>query len=864
VSFAAWDFERAGYEALAKKFNAENPGIQVVVVPLDDFINMSSSAGPDNPLSTLRRVVSNADTAPAAFVPPEAYGTPLLLDLKPLMDADAGFKRDDFYPGAIERATAKGGSWVLPRFLDVQLLSLNKELLAGKSIPEPKPDWTWQTVLAIAEQVAEQRGSRVETYGVLDPSGGLMTLTVLLQERGIDLFTLTGKDLRVDGPDFVAAYTRLRALVENGAVLLPGYGSDAPVSDPSELVKTGRLAIWPAGYIGPQGGPDDKPPFAVVQLPYPPANPYFTGGYIDGFIISGGTAAPNESWRWIEFLSRQPPIQPTGRFEPIGDNPGRIPARRSLADQLGVWSKLDAATAEAYRQAIAQSGVAPTATPEYIAINALQEVLYRSLGDKRATPEQVLGDAQRQIEEQFAQAQLTPTAVPDVSPVIVAPPEPQEAPAGATGFTFGGFGYNATELRRLARTFREQRPDLFATIKMTDTYTGTYELSEIARTYDCFAWFQRPGSDADRQALLDLQPLFDADAAFSQSDYPPALLEPYRRNGALYGLPATVYLRGLSYNRSAFESAGVRLPSYEWKPGDFLAAAQALTSGEGDRKRYGYVPLSRDGELFFFIGQFGGKLTTGAGKDLRVNFTDPKVVEAIKWYLDLDGVHKVTPPIFFAYKRDVPPPPDNGYELVQNGRASMWFDQGGIIQPAEGLADPFTVGVAPLPIGQGGLTGGDFSGLAFFISATAANPQACWDWIKFLSGDTRQLQSLGGIPARASVATSEEFARVAAPEQIALYNVYTEALKRPGTGGNDPGEFYSNNVDPYWLYKAIDEYRTKNIDLARGLADAQEKTNAFLECIAKDGKPPACALQVDPTYEGFNSEAPPEGKPPQG
>src|SRR5205085_7400923 len=130
-------------------------------------------------------------------------------------------------------------------------------------------------------------------------------------------------------------------------------------------------------------------------------------------------------------------------------------------------------------------------------------------------------------------------------------------------------------------------------ITSTDSFTGPVELKDVARTSDCFTWFATPQSDDDFKALLDIQPLLESDANFPQSDYPLALLTPYQRNGGLFGLPYAFNLRTLNYNRTAFSAAGADPPAYTWKPADFLAAAQALTPGEGDKKHSGYVPLGR-------------------------------------------------------------------------------------------------------------------------------------------------------------------------------------------------------------------------------------------------------------------------------
>jgi multiple sugar transport system substrate-binding protein len=864
ISFAVWEYERRIYEPLVQKFEAENPHITVVLVPLDDLVNVQEPEGPPNPLTTLRRVVSGADTAPMFFVAPEALGSNLLMDLTPLMDADANFSRDDFYPGALDAYTVNGGTWVLPRSLNVQILTYNKDLFKLANLPEPQPGWTWNDLFGAAEQLARANGSVVDTYGFFDPSSGFTSLLAILEAQGIDLLTTPAQEVQLDRTEIVAAVERVREMGKSGTLFLPRYKVEGdPGVDPWQLIRDGRVGIWPADFMAaPCDGPGCRPPsdsygFATGKVPYPSLAANFYGGG-EGYIISAGTAHPNEAWKWIEFLSRQP-IEQAGPGVPIDAQfPGRIPARQSLAEQTGFWKNIDEQTAAAYRWAIAHPPKQPTHTPDYLAFGALSQALAQVVNEDQE-PRKVLAEAQKQLQEQVAQVQLTPTPTPDTSPVLVATPEPQEAPEGATAVTFAVPGYGTSEMRRLARAFREQHPEFFVKITSTDIFTGPMELKDVARISDCFTWWAPPQSDADFAALLDLQPLFDADASFPQSEYSPALLAPYRRDGGLYGLPYAFNVRTLTYNRTAFEAAGVALPTYAWKPSDFLAAAQALTKGEGEQKQYGYVPLGGiQADMFFFIGQFGARLTRGSGDELRPNFDDPKVAEAIQWYLDLATVHKVMPPIVLSYRRDAPPVEDRSYELVQNGRAAMWFDQGyGMFGGIKGEGGPqpnFEVGVAPLPIGGGGLRSSELYVRGFHIAAQTQQAQACWEWLKFLSGDASNLQ--GGIPARTSIAQSEEFAKLAQPGMVEIYQAYAEALKHEGQPGDDPNALYSQKMDLYWFWKAIDDALKGEADLGVGLAAAQKTTTAFIECQLKGGKPATCATEVDPTYQGWNVEEP--------
>jgi len=888
ITFAAWDYEQQIYEPLAQKFTEANPNIKVVIVPLDDLVNVPGNPvdADYSPLQQLHRIVSGADTAPAMMLQPETIGSDLLLDLAPLIDADSSFKRDDFYPGALEQYTMHGATRVLPRYLMVALLSYNKDIFKDAGLPEPKPGWTWTDLLGAAEQIAQKNGSKVERYGFFDPTSGFFPLFALLKEQGMDLLNTPASQVKLDGPEVVSAVTHIRSLIDSGAIFRPAYKEGGPSVDPAQMINDGQVGLWSAEFAGPgpvaADGSSQAPsfPFPVGQVPYPSLALNIFGGSYDGFMISAGTAHPNESWKWIEFLSRQQTDQAGPRpYMP----PGRIPARQSLAEQTNFWKDIDPQTAEAYKWAIAHPAPPQEKSPDYAIFGALGQAIEQVLGPEKKDPQKTLAQAQKQLEQQLAEVQLTPTPrPPDLGPVVVATPEPQEAPEGATTIHFSALGYNTPDLRRLARAFRDQRPDIFVSISSTDVFTDAPTAALLSKTNDCFALYTPPQSVADFTALLDLQPLFDADASFPISDYPATLLGPYQRNGGLYGIPYAATLRTLNYNRTALEAAGIAAPTAQWKPDDFLAAAQALTKGDGDKKQFGYVPIGGpQQDMFFFVGQFGGQLVTGSGKDTRPNFTDPKVIEALQWYLDLSAVHKVMPPLKFIYSRDDTNFEDHSYEYVQNGRAGLWFDQGygmfggGPIASSSSLKGggpggpggpggsqpPFDVGIAPLPIGAGGLRGGDFYLRGLHISAETQQAQSCWEWLKFLSADVANLQ--GSIPARTSIMNSDAFIKQASPDMVALAKVYADVLKQQpaqsGTTG-DPTVIYS--MDTYWIYKALTEALDQTTPLDQGLANAQKFTTAYLECMEQNpNKPATCAAQVDPNYKGFSTEDPPDGGP---
>lgn len=865
ISFAVSEYKRPSYEPLIEKFMAEHPGIEVVLVSLDEI--MSDPANQDgSQINMLRRLVSNADTAAmTSWVTPEVYGSPLLLNLQPLMEADANFQRDDFFPGTLEAYTVRDGTWILPRFFYQQSMSYNADLLQEANLQAPQSGSSWAQIQALAEQLTINSGLSVDRYGMLDYSTGMMPLISILSEQGIDLRALPLMETDVSEQRFVDAINQVRDLFKRGVLYAP-FGSDSnqPPPDPVQLIREGRIAMWPSMSLnyGSDGQEVDPPAFTIGNTTFPTIRNFQTETYGEGLFISGGTAFPNESWTWIEWLSRQniqPPQVGPAPAPVAGSFDGRVPARISLADQLPTWTGMDESTRNALLASLTLMQ-APTRSTDYTMVALFSNAMYSLLSDPQADPARVLADSQKQRIDQMAQ--ITPTPEPNLNPVIVATPQPQKAPDGAATIRFGVFGAGPMDVRRIARAFNNQNERYFVEVKSTDNFTQAVTIADMTTISDCFLWINTPIGPGDDASLLDIRPLIEADANFPADEYAPGVLSAFQRDGKQFGLPYAYNLRTLNYNRTLFDQAGQTAPTADWTPEEFLRVAQGLTQGSGDAKIYGYASMNAFTDLLFFANQFGAPLISGSGSDLRVNFDDPKVIDAIKWYVDLSKVHQVMPPLAIYYKRSGQDDVDLSYEFIQNNRVAMWFDYGyGSFNPEYFPPDQpkLDFGLAPMPIGLAGLTPGDLLARGLFIGANTQQPEGCWEFLKFLSTDTTLMYR--EIPARDSVAASDRFLATAPEDLKQMIEIYGDTLRRPSGNASFTSEamFYGSGVDLYWLSKAIMEYSKGEAELEAGLQDAQKFTTAYLACV-NEGKPTwECATQADPQYDGYNT--PPDEQP---
>jgi ABC-type glycerol-3-phosphate transport system substrate-binding protein len=829
ITFGASSFMRHVYEPLIATFNAQHPGISVQWVSLDPAYRGDGDQNERN-----RLIVGLADTA-EVDVSKQRFQPGLLYDLRPLIDADPSFKRDDFYPRALGGATSTDGAIaMLPQTLSVELLYYNKDLWASRGLGAPNPDWTWQDVAAAAQQLARKQGSAVAVYGLADETTYLALLVDKLSSAGLDLSSTPPAGAQLDRPEVVAALESMADLFASGALYVsPQRGDDRGTL--AQLILDRQVAMWgsrEAATLANLQKQNDRstPSFTQGVAPLPP----FPGGAQDvsrAYVISSGTRHPNQAWAWLSFLSQQLVADPDD-----AKGAGALPARRSLAEQSSYWARMDDETKAAVAAMLSRPASAPSDA------DALYEPLLRAIqdiaGGKSAT--QAASELQAAIAEQAAQAQLGPTAAPNAEPIVVATPVADIAPTGATAITFGlPLPKGDDQVTRLAQQFNQSNQGVFVRLKDTFTGNGVMSARQAAAQADCFA-SPLPPPQSELTATLDLQPLLDADASFQLGDYPAALLSPYRQGGQLHGLPWGLDARMLNYNKDLFDAAGLQPPAAEWTIDDFLSAARSLSGGQGDTKQYGFViPRSTSEGIKFLIHLFGAPTVQGSGETLRPNFSDPRVVEAARKVTDL--LKNETP---HARLDDFSPAAELGDygSLTGDGRAGMWFAWG---LYAYGKDDPkFAMAMAPPPLAQAVLDSEDVSTSGMYISAQTDKQQACWEWIKYLSTST--VAGVSNMPARRSTAHSEILNRQQ-PGLAASYDAYAAALDRAGQtalGGDAPG---TQTIDYYWFYRAIDRaLQGKNLE--EELATAQALTEQYLACVRSGGDEPTCGQQGDPDY----------------
>jgi multiple sugar transport system substrate-binding protein len=247
---------------------------------------------------------------------------------------------------------------------------------------------------------------------------------------------------------------------------------------------------------------------------------------------------------------------------------------------------------------------------------------------------------------------------------------------------------------------------------------------------------------------LDLSPFVEGGESFERQDFYPGLIDMFTDENKIWAMPYVVDVGVMYYNRDLFDRYGVAYPAIDWTWDDFLRAAQAMY--DPDAGVFGYVPDEQHNDALALVYQNGGRIFDDLQNPTRTTFDDPLTIEALDWYSKLIYEHKAAAtPQQARQAYGIAGYTDIG---IEQGRLGMWAgslsDPGGQFENRE--AD-VNWGIVPLPRGRQSAAFASASGYA--ISAQAEAPDACWEWISFLS---RQVLPYG-MPARKSVTESQAY-----------------------------------------------------------------------------------------------------------
>ena len=282
-----------------------------------------------------------------------------------------------------------------------------------------------------------------------------------------------------------------------------------------------------------------------------------------------------------------------------------------------------------------------------------------------------------------------------------------EANPGITVAPIYAGNYNDTTTKALTAA-KAGTPPAVAVLLATDVYTLIDE--DVIDPIDDFI-----KTDEDKAWL---------------NGFMPAYLKSAQTEDHLWSVPFQRSTAVMYYNKQAFKDAGLDPEKYPTTWDEMVAAGKAVTAKDaaGQVTRWGVGIAGNVGSAQWLFGalvaQNGGTLVNEAGTETYL--TDPKVVEALQYWVDLSTKDAIHPPGIFEWGTA---PAD----FLAGRVAMIWHTTGNLANIRKNAT--FDFGLAPFPghpTPASVLGGGN---LYIFKDASDEEKAAAYKFIQFLTSD---------------------------------------------------------------------------------------------------------------------------------
>jgi multiple sugar transport system substrate-binding protein len=372
-----------------------------------------------------------------------------------------------------------------------------------------------------------------------------------------------------------------------------------------------------------------------------------------------------------------------------------------------------------------------------------------------------------------------------IAPLTVHSTRAAAAPSGTIKFAFWNYGPDAQPgWESIIAEFNKQYPDIkVQLVSASGTNWGEY-LDGVATLIaggekPDLMWVATEGVQLLVNNLKIAVPLDDYMAKDKDAlkdyldDVNPQLLKAFQVDGKQYELPHSWNPMVIYYNTARLKEAGLEPPKANWNRDEFLKYAKALTvdsNKDGTPEKYGYA-FDNSG-LFVsampWIYANGGNIVSD--DFCKPTVTDPKVEDALQFMHDLIYVHKVSPS---------PTPLNTLFQSLQTGDVAM-IGVGRWALPALFKAKFNDFDIINWPGNPNQLT--EFGIDGFPLLKTAENPDAAWEFIKYMTNKSVEERlvgtvdsPLGNVPARKSVA--DLMSKYPPKNAMLYYNVLNSPAK---------------------------------------------------------------------------------------
>lgn len=286
---------------IIEMFEAENPDIQVQLEPVgsgDYYARILTQIAAGDPPDLLQI----GDDAVPMFVDRGAF--------LPLDDFIAGEQHPldtgIYLPGVMEPGKWNGAQYLLPKDFSPMAIYYNKKLFDEAGVPYPQEGWTWDDLLATAQQftVTDASGN-VTQWGIQLPGPWTTGFEYWVAAAGGRLIDEQGDNFvgYMDSPEVQAAVQFYADLYNTHKVAPPPADMNAFGGGNSEF-DSGRAAMRLFGRW-PQSGMKENPNIDLGVAPLPAGEDRAGVLFWGGFGISSLSKNPEAAWRFLRYYTGQ-------------------------------------------------------------------------------------------------------------------------------------------------------------------------------------------------------------------------------------------------------------------------------------------------------------------------------------------------------------------------------------------------------------------------------------------------------------------------------------------------------------------------------------------------------------------------------
>jgi multiple sugar transport system substrate-binding protein len=296
ITWAMWGdpAEIETHQRVADAFMAEHPEIRVEIAsePWSDYFTKITTLWASGDSSVIPDVLFMSPVINRA-----ADG--VLENLDPYIEA-AGYDLDDYWPALLEWSTYNGSVYGFPRDMSSEVLYYNQEIFDEAGLAYPDESWTWDDLLAAAEQltIVEPNG-RVARYA-LAMEGGKYSQWVA-QNNGQILDDMRNpSECLLDEPAAVEAVQFFAEMMDNNYAMRPANLNQA--GGDSAVFQSGQVAMIIQNASRISAFNAAEMPYDVAVLPIPEGGKRTNSAAGAAWVMSANADNKEAGWVFLQWL----------------------------------------------------------------------------------------------------------------------------------------------------------------------------------------------------------------------------------------------------------------------------------------------------------------------------------------------------------------------------------------------------------------------------------------------------------------------------------------------------------------------------------------------------------------------------------